>query len=304
MPSPDEVLAFEALARCGSFTAAAEALGCTKSMVSLRLKALEKQLGAVLVLRTTRRLALTEAGQRLLPHAEALRQSLLQMQPAVDSAQCAVEGPLVVSTYVSVSQLLAPILAELAREQPGLQLRLEVNNRVQDPIADVLDFCVRSRKVHDDSLVARPLGWVEEALYAAPGYLAAQGWPQTPEELAAHRLIMDGSCLTLCRGEELRSLTQPAPLLDCNLYQNNLTLTLLGHGIGALPDFLAAPALASGQLQRVLPGWHSDRWPVFLVHPYRLPLPRKYQVFLDFVLPRLRAVLQAADSGALPSPMH
>ncbi|MEQ6289840.1 LysR family transcriptional regulator [Vogesella sp. GCM10023246] len=292
MPSPDEVLAFEALARCGSFTAAAEALACTKSMVSLRLKALEKQLGAVLVLRTTRRLALTEAGQRMLPHAQALRQSLLQMQPAVDSAQCAVEGPLVVSTYVSVSQLLAPILADLAREQPGLRLRLEVNNRVQDPIADVLDFCLRSRKVHDESLVARPLGWVEEALYATPDYLAAQGWPQTPDELATHRLIMDGSCLTLCRGAELHPLQPAPPLLDCNLYQNNLMLTLQGHGIGALPDFLVQPALVSGQLQRVLPGWYSDRWPVFLVHPYRQPMPRKYQVFLDFVLPRLRALLQ------------
>ena len=298
MPSPDEVLAFEALARCGSFTAAAEALGCTKSMVSLRLKALEKQLGAVLVLRTTRRLALTEAGQRMLPHAQALRQSLLQMQPAVDSAQCALEGPLVISTYVSVSQLLAPILAELACEQPGLQLRLEVNNRVQDPIADVLDFCVRSRKVHDDALVARPLGWVEEALYAAPGYLATQGWPQEPEALAAHRLIMDGRCLTLCRGEELRTLSLASPLLDCNLYQNNLTLTLQGRGIGALPDFLVQPALAAGQLQRVLPDWHSDRWPVFLVHPYRQPMPRKYQVFLDFVLPRLRATLQPGEPGA------
>ncbi len=293
MPSPDDVLAFEALARCGSFTAAADALGCTKSMVSLRLKSLEKQLGAVLVLRTTRRLSLTEAGQHLLPYAEALRHGLLQMQPAVDSAQCAVAGPLVVSTYVSVSQLLAPILAALAREQPGLQLRLEVNNRVQDPIADVLDFCVRSRKVHDEALVARPLGWVEEALYASPAYLAAQGWPQTPDALAEHRLIMDGCCLTLCRGEELHS--QPLrQLLDCNLYQNNLQLALQGEGIAALPWFLAQPACAAGQLQRVLPDWHSDRWPVFLVHPYRQPMPRKYQVFLDFVLPRLRAALQPA----------
>ncbi|MFC3531548.1 LysR family transcriptional regulator [Vogesella facilis] len=294
IPSPDDVLAFEALARCGSFTAAAELLGCTKSMVSLRLKALEKQLGAVLVLRTTRRLALTEAGQRLLPHAQALQQSLLQMQPAVDSAQCAVEGPLVVSAYVSVSQLLSPILADLAREQPGLRLRLEVNNRLQDPIADVLDFCVRSRQVHDEALVARPLGWVQEALYATPDYLAAQGWPQTPDALAAHRLIVDGAGLTLCRGEELRPLPLASPLLDCNLYQNNLTLTLQGRGIGALPDFLAQDALAAGQLRRVLPDWYSDRWPVFLVHPYRQPMPRKYQVFLDFVLPRLRAALQPA----------
>lgn len=296
IPPPDDVLAFEAIARCGSLTAAADAMGCTKSMISLRLKALEKQLGAVLVLRTTRRMALTEAGQRLLPHAQALRQSLLQMQPAVDSAQCEVEGPLVISTYASISALLMPLLAELARAQPGLQLRLEVNNRVQDPIADVLDFCLRSRKVHDDSLVARPLGWVEEALYASPAYLAAQGWPQTAAQLSAHRLIVDNHSLTLYHGDEVQTMVPHQPLLSCNLHQNNLLLAEQGEGIALLPHFLAEAACRAGRLQRVLPQWHTDRWPVFLVHSYRQPLPRKYQVFLDFVLPRLRAGLQLPAS--------
>ncbi|GHD77505.1 LysR family transcriptional regulator [Vogesella fluminis] len=294
MPPPDDVLAFEAVARCGSLTAAATALGCTKSMVSLRLKALEKQLGAVLVLRTTRRLALTEAGQRLLPHAQALRHSLLQMQPAVDTASCAVEGPISISTTSSMSTLLAPLLVALAQQHPGLQLRLEINSRVQDPIADVLDFCLRSRKVYDESLVARSVGWVEEALYAAPAYLAAQGWPQQPDELAGHRLLGDEQQAQqrLYRGSEMVTVAMPPPLLYSETYLVNHQLACAGLGITALPDFLVAEDVAAGRLQRVLPQWHCDHWPVFLIFPYRQPLPRKYQVFLDFVLPRLRALLQ------------
>lgn len=293
MPLPDDVLVFEAIARLGSLTAAAEALGCTRSLVSLRLKALEKQLGAVLVLRTTRRLALTEAGQQLLPHARAMRQALEQMQYAVDSAQCAVEGPLALSTTVSLAPVLAPLLAELGRQQPGLQLRLEVDNRVQDPIADVLDFCLRMRKVHDESLVARPAGWVEEGLYASPAFLQQQGWPQHPDDLQQHGLLSheDGEQVTLLRGDETWVLQPGAAFIRSNAYIACLSLCVAGYGISVLPHYMAAPACRRGELQRVLPDWHGERWPVFLVYPYRQPMPRKYTVLLDFLLPRLAIAL-------------
>ncbi len=293
MPSPDDVLAFEAVARCGSLTAAAEALGCTKSMISLRLKALEKQLGAVLVLRTTRRLALTEAGQQLLPHAQALRRALEEAQPAVDSAQQAVAGRLALSTTVSLSAVLAPLLAELGQQQPSLQLMLQVNNLVQDPIADVLDFCLRLRRVHDESLVARPVGWVEEGIYASPAYLAAQGWPQQPEALRERGLISHGEHeqLLLTRGDDSVLLDCGPASLSADAYIVCLDLALRGQGLTVLPGFLAAPHCREGRLLRVLPEWQGERVPVFLVYPYRQPVPRKYQVLLDFLLPRLPAAL-------------
>ncbi|WP_144370765.1 LysR family transcriptional regulator [Vogesella urethralis] len=293
MPLPDDVLVFEAIARLGSLTAAAEALGCTRSLVSLRLKALEKQLGAVLVLRTTRRLALTEAGQQLLPHARAMREALERMQHAVDSAQCAVEGPLALSTSVSMAPMLAPLLAELGRQQPGLQLRLDVTNRVQDPIADVLDFCLRARKVHDDSLVARPAGWVEEGLYASPAFLQQQGWPQHPDELLRFGLLShdDGEQLTLVRGDDTWVLQPGAARIRSSAFIACLSMCVAGYGISVLPHYMAAPACRRGELLRVLPDWRGERWPVFLVYPYRQPMPRKYTVLIDFLLPRIAAAL-------------
>ncbi|MEC5205817.1 LysR family transcriptional activator of dmlA [Vogesella perlucida] len=293
MPLPDDVLVFEAIARLGSLTAAAEALGCTRSLVSLRLKALEKQLGAVLVLRTTRRLALTEAGQQLLPHARAMREALERMQHAVDSAQCAVEGPLALSTSVSMAPMLAPLLAELGRQQPGLQLRLDVTNRVQDPIADVLDFCLRARRVHDDSLVARPAGWVEEGLYASPAFLQQQGWPQHPDELLRFGLLShdDGEQLTLVRGDDTWVLQPGAARIRSSAFIACLSMCVAGYGISVLPHYMAAPACRRGELQRVLPDWRGERWPVFLVYPYRQPMPRKYTVLIDFLLPRIAAAL-------------
>lgn len=293
MPLPDDMLAFEAIARCGSLTAAADALGCTKSWVSLRLKSLEKQLGAVLVLRTTRRLALTEAGERLLPHARALRRALEEAQPSVDSAQLAVEGRLALSTSVSMSQVLAPLLAELASLQPGLRLELRVDNRVQDPIADVLDFCLRGHRVHDETLVARSAGWVEEGLFASPDYLAARGWPQHPDDLLTHGLFSHAEAepLQLYRDETMLSLHCRPMLLSSDAYVVCQDLALRGLGITMLPHYMAAEHCRAGRLVQVLPQWRGERWPVLLVYPFRQPMPRKYQALLDFLLPRLPSAL-------------
>jgi DNA-binding transcriptional LysR family regulator len=303
IPSPEDALAFEALARSGSFTAAAELLGCTKSLVSLRVKALEKQLGTVLVIRTTRRVTLTEAGQRLLPYTVQLRESLEKMQPAVDEAQCGVEGPLVVSTTASLATyVMAPVLVELARTYPKLQISLQVDNRVQDPVADKIDFCLRSHDIHDETLVARWVGWAEEQLYAAPAFLASQPPLLQPGDLSGQRLLMDNhaDCLELHRGEELFKLPVGNPLLIGNHFNLLARQSIEGAGIAPLPDYVAAPHLGSRELVRVLPEWHTERWPVYLVFAYRQPLPRKCQMFLDVALPMLRQRLNS-NSRSLPS---
>ncbi|MBP4048854.1 LysR family transcriptional regulator [Chromobacterium violaceum] len=298
MPSPDNLLAFDALARAGSFTAAADLLDCHKSLVSARVKELEREMGAALVLRTTRRVALTEAGERLRPHAARLRETLSQARMAVDETQSDIEGPLTVSTTSSLAQhVLGPALSELAALHPGLQLSLEVNNRLQDPVADVLDFCLRSARshtVHDDRLVARLAGYASENLYASPAYLARHPAIRQPADLAAHRLLVMESeqrgGLKLARGEQL--LSQPVgALFYLNDYPLRTHLALAGHGITMLADYAVQSHLRDGELARVLPEWHCDYWPIYLVHPFRAPLTRKYQTFIDFVLPRVAAAL-------------
>ncbi|QEL56818.1 LysR family transcriptional regulator [Chromobacterium paludis] len=298
MPSPDNLLAFDALARAGSFTAAADLLDCNKSLVSARIKELEREMGAALVLRSTRKVALTEAGERLRPHAARLRETVAQARMAVDETQSGLAGPLTISTTSSLAQyVLGSALSEMATVYPELKLSLQVNNRLQDPVADVLDFCLRSARshtVHDESLVARLAGYASENLYASPAYLARHAPIRQPADLAAHRLLVMESeqegGLLLKRGEQL--LRQPiAAQLYLDHYPLRAELALAGHGITLLADYSVQRHLARGELARVLPEWCCDYWPIYLVHPFRTPLSRKYQTFIDFVLPRVAAAL-------------
>ncbi|WP_047248629.1 LysR family transcriptional regulator [Chromobacterium subtsugae] len=313
MPSPDNLLAFDALARAGSFTAAADLLDCNKSLVSARVKELEREMGAVLVLRTTRKVALTEAGERLRPHAARLRETVAQARMAVDETQQDMAGPLTISTTSSLAQyVLGPIISDLAALYPALQLSLQVDNRLQDPVADVLDFCLRSarsHKVHDENLVARLAGYASENLYASPGYLARHPPLRQPADLSRHRLLVmeseqrDG--LLLKKGEQL--LRQPiATQLYLDHYPLRAELALASQGITLLADYTVERHLARGELVRVLPEWHCDYWPIYLVHPFRTPLTCKYQTFIDFVLPRVAAALpdnraQAGSDGRASS---
>ncbi|MEJ8675911.1 LysR family transcriptional regulator [Chromobacterium amazonense] len=313
LPDAQALLAFDALVRCGSFTAAAEELDCTKSRVSQLVKALEKDLGSVLVLRNTRRVALTEAGRRLAAHARELRSLLERARIDINEAEGEVSGPLVISSITSFAQyLLAPILAELAVLHPGLKLNLQVENRLQDPIAEGLDFCIRTRNVHDDALVAKPLGLVREWAYASPDYLAKAPPLAEPEDLARHRILLDTSRPKLRATPEwllekdgVQKQIGIQPVFSSHQYAPLLSGAIAGSGIALLPSYVASEHLKSRRLVPVLPGWSHDCWPVFLVYPYRHPLPRKYEAFIQYVVPRMRALLDdrldPGQGAAMPS---
>ncbi|MBE9608348.1 LysR family transcriptional regulator [Chitinilyticum piscinae] len=293
---PEALLAFEALVRLGSFTAAAQERGCAKSHVSQQLRLLEQQLGTVLLLRTTRRMTLTEAGHRLLPHAVAMRELLEQVRLDAEEAQESLEGSLRISTTPSLAQyVLSSLLAEFLQQHPGLQLRLDALNRLQDPLLEGLDFCLRARTVGDDRLVAHPAGFSMERLYASVSYLAQHPPLTRPQDLAQHHVLINDDfqynrLWTLYRGEE--EITVPLTAQLCS--DNNPTLAMAaiaGHGICQLPHFVGERYRQLGLLQPVLPDWHGHFSPIYLVHPFRQPLPRKYRVFIDELLPRLRAAL-------------
>ena len=140
------------------------------------------------------RVALTEAGQRLAVHARQLREMLDRVRGDVGNVQDCVEGPLVISSASAFAQfLLVPILSELSNQYPGLEMQLQVENRLQDPVAEGLDFCVRTRNVYDEGLVAKPLGFMRETVYASPGYLAQAPRLEHPEDLCLHRVLYDSS---------------------------------------------------------------------------------------------------------------
>ncbi|WP_051304505.1 LysR family transcriptional regulator [Chitinilyticum litopenaei] len=298
--SPDALLSFEALVRLGSFTAAAAERGCAKSHVSQQLRQLEAELGSVLLLRTTRRMTLTDAGARLLPHAQALRELLGRASDDVADVQETLQGALHLSTTPSMAQyLLADLLAEFASQHPGLQIRLDALNRLQDPVQEGLDLCLRARTVGDERLVAHAVGYSMERLYAAPAYLARHPAIGSPAVLQQHRVLINDDfqhnpLWTLYRGGE--AVAVPLDVRFCSDNNPALAMTAIaGHGVCQLPHFVGERYRQLGLLQAVLPDWHGHFSPIYLVHPYRRPLPRKSRLLIDFLLPRLRTQLYAAD---------
>ena len=295
--SPDALLAFDALARHGSFTAAAEALHCAKSRISQLIKELEQELGTVLVLRNTRRVALTESGQRLAAHATRLRELLDSVRHDIEQARDSVEGVLRIGCSAGLAQqLLGPLLAEMTVLYPALRIELVVENRIQDPVGEGLDFTLRTRNVHDDRLVARPVGLVWEALYASPAYLAQHPEPASTEQLHQHRLISNayygkqGSEWRLAC-DDTSATVSICPSLVVDQYAVVSSIIQAGHGIGLLPSYMARPLLEKGDIVAVLPQWRAAGWPVFLVFAYHQPMPRKHQAFISFIIPRLQAAL-------------
>ena len=294
---PDALLAFDALARCLSFTAAANDLGCAKSRVSQLVKELEQELGTVLVLRNTRRVVLTESGQRLAAHAAKLRLLLAGIRTDIEESKDKVEGLLRIGCSAGLAQeLVGPLLGGLIADYPELQVELQVENRVVDPVSEGLDFSFRTRNVHDDRLVARPVGLVWERLYAAPAYLARQGTPQTPEQLPQHQLVSNRYYSDSGREWRLEYRDQPLtlklrPSLLVDHYAVVSNILQAGHGIGLLPSYMGQPLVEKGLLAEVLPDWRAAGWPVFLVFAYHQPLPRKYQAFMSFIVPRLQTAL-------------
>lgn len=283
----------------GSMAAAARQLDCTRAQVSKQIGDLERSLGQRLFERATRRLSLTPAGEVFLQHA---RRAL----EAVDSAELALrhlgetpQGVLRISATLAFGRrYITPLLPSMVEKYPGLECELVLTDQLVDLVADRIDLALRLTKAPPEDAVARPLLQLERHLCAAPAYLAAHGTPQTPQDLPLHRCFSylftdDGHWrLTDREGAEIR-----VPIHSPLRYNNLECLEdaiLAGQGIGILPDFLCAPALADGRLIRVLP----DHEPQvrFGRHLYACYTPSRIR------LPKVKVFLAELEAALTPVP--
>ena len=284
---------FVRIAESGSLSRAAKSLRLSLAAVSRQLSALERELGVPLVLRTTRRLALTEAGRTY--YAEAVR-----VLGAVDRARETVrgsrrvEGRVMVSAGVTIGfHTVVPLLPRLAAKHPGLVVDLLLEDRNQDLIEDAVDVAIRvgDSLVDSTSIVAQRLGTFRRILVASPAYLEVRGMPRTPSELQRHATLVQpqlepGSGLwRLVRRGEVE-VVRVEGRLACNAPLALRELSLAGLGVALLPDWLVAEALSTGRLRRVLPEIASPEVPVTAL--YRVE-QRGW--------PRLRPVLDALKEG-------
>lgn len=286
--------AFVAAAREGSFAGAGRRLGYSRDQISKQVAALEEELGARLFRRTTRALQLTPSGAAYLERVEPLLAQLDEAARALN-AQGPATGVLNVSAPASfASRVLMPAIPAFLARHPGLEVcfRLEDTASVR---VDGVDIWVRIADAMDTEFAVESVGTVGRAVYAAPGYLAAHGAPEQPEDLRKKDCIRYGAMpnpaqWVLSDGEHTERIAISGRLAV------NLGLALeeavrAGAGVGVLPDFLAAQGVREGTLQRVLPAWSMSALTVFALVPpssREAPKTRAFCAFLREVTRRRR----------------
>jgi len=302
LPDLEGLAIFAKVVEVRSFARAADELGLSKATISKAVTRLEQRLGTRLFNRTSRRLALTEAGRAV--SARAAR--ILAEGEAVESealAQSATPRGLVrLAVPMSFGLIrVAPLLPELAEAYPDVSVDLHLSDAPVDLIGDGFDMALRIASLPDSSLVARRLCGVSRLLVASPAYLDRRGRPTHPFQLADHACLgyaylptPDLWRFVNAAGEE--AAVRPAGPLRANNADALMPSLLAGLGLAVQPDFVVADALAAGQLEAVMPEWRLPLGGLYLVLPPGGPRPARIEAVADFLARRL-ARGRAAATG-------
>lgn len=286
-PDLNALLLFAAVAETGNFTAAAQRLGVAKAKVSLAVSRLELQLGTQLFSRTTRRVALTEAGHTLyaqcVPALRAVRDSLAQL-----AGDGELSGTLRISaTAEYAGQRLAPAIAAFAAAHPRLEIDLRSSDRVVDMLKEGIDVALRMGWLRDSSLRATRLGTFEQFVVASPAYLRQASRIKHPSDLAKHEWI----ALSVLQSPLTWKFTSAAGQVRTVRVAGRLrtdsvaalrALLLQGGGVSVMDEFSSEEALRSGALVRLLPAWSLPRGGIHAVYPPGSHLPVKVRAFVQF----------------------
>jgi len=280
---------FVAVVENGGFSAAARTLGISKSAVSKRINQLEAHLGVRLLHRTTRKLSLTEAGERYFEHAAQALTAAGQAEDAVTELQGEPQGNLKISSPMSFGRLhVAPLIPKLLQRHPKLQIDLVMDDRKVDLVAGRFDVAIRAGNLPASTLIARKLAPLRQVLCASPDYIDRYSRPGTPVELSSHNCVLysyssDANEWTLI-GE-----SGPETVAVSGNYHVNNSEALLealreGVGIGRLPTFVAGPDLKTERLVKLFESYRIPEFTIYAVFPERQYLPAKVRAFLDFAI--------------------
>jgi DNA-binding transcriptional LysR family regulator len=279
----------------GSFVAASKSLGVPRSTVSRRVAELERQLGARLLQRTTRRLHLTEVGETYFQYTTGIMDQIEQAHVAVTQLQGVPRGLLRVTAPMSFGHLGVPLASYLKR-YPEVQVEVVCTDRVVDLVQHGFDAAIRVGRLPDSTLIARPLGPLRSILVASPGFLEKRNPPKVPSDLET----LD--CLLFAAGTSHGSWTlrnrkktfevKVRPRYRANDMDYLRDAAIAGLGVAMLPVHVCKEGMNNGTLQRVLPDWCSQEIQVSALYPSARLLSPKLNVFLE----HLREHFQATAS--------
>lgn len=287
---PNDLLLFAKVVEEGSFSRAAERLGLPKSTLSRRVSALETELGERLLLRTTRKLSLTDFGHGILEHARQMAAEVDAAAALAQQRQAEPSGRLRVSMPGDLANVaLVPFLAAFVDKYPSIEMEIDLSPRRVDLIGENFDVAIRMGKLGDDaSLAARRLAVFSAGLYAAPRYLVRKGTPSEPEALMEHDalrlLARNGEPVlwTLSRGDQ-RWQGLPPGRATANSPDLLIRLARAAAGIAVVPDHYAQAYVDRGELVRVLADWQTPSTAAWAVFPGRRLMPARTRVFIDML---------------------
>lgn len=296
-----EIQAFAAVVDAGSFVGAAEALGLSKAALSRHVGALEARHGVRLLHRTTRRLALTEEGQRFLARCREVLAGLDEAEQELTSATAQATGLLRINAPVAFgTRHLAVLWGPFRSRHPGVQLDITLADRIVDLVEEGYDLAVRIAALPSSSLVSRRLATARTVLCASPRYLAEHGTPRSPGELAGHVTL---AYSYLSTGDEWRFegpdgavAARVRPSVHSNSGDTCRIMALAHQGIILEPDFLVSEDLAAGTLVELMPAYRSPQLGIFAVYPTRKHVAPKVRAMVDYLV----EALAAHDEGWLP----
>ena len=279
---------FVAAVETGSFSGAAARLGISPKLASKYMAELEARLGAQLLHRTTRRLGMTAAGERLIGRAPDWLDLLDEMTGDLRETGRGLSGMLRVSAPVTFGELFVqPMLRRFRSPHPDLEIDLRLSDRFVDLAAEGIDVAIRIGRLDDSALIARKLGQSSLLLVAAPDYLAGRGAPQRLDDLAGHVCIRD----TNLRGDGAWPLTEQGVTRRIAVSGHYLVnsartardLAVSGEGIALCPDYVVREDLASGRLLHVLAGSSGPLLDIHALHLGQRRLARRTRALLDFL---------------------
>ncbi len=283
--------AFVKVVESGSFAEAGRQLRLSRSAISKYIGELEQSLGVQLIVRTTRHASPTETGQRYFERAVSILAELVAADQAVSQSQAAPRGLLRVNAPMSFGTMrLGPVVADFMAQYPELQLQIVLSDDLLDPVQDGFDVTLRIAELESSSLVARRIMPVERVICAAPAYLTRHGAPESPEDLRRHTSLTYGFLLTgnqwKLTGADGDHWIQPAWTLCVNNAEVLRDVAIRGQGIALIPRFIAAEALASGELTAILPDYAAPSLALYAIYPPTRHLSVKVRLFIDFLVER------------------
>jgi len=284
------------------FAAAERALGIPKSRLSRRISQLETDLGARLLQRSTRRFAVTDVGQSVYRHAQAMLAEAGAAREVVDRLSAEPRGLVRVSVPVGIAQQLMPqLLPDFLARYPKVRVQMHVSNRRVDVINEGFDVAIRVRaKLDDDgSLVMRSFGQIQELLVASPGYLDRAGRPREPEDLTAHTTLSMSEEEARQRWElqgedgEVRRI-ELKPRIAGFDFPMLMALAKQGLGITLIPETICADAVRNRELEVVLPSWRLPMGICHAVFASRRGLLPAVRMFIDHLAEQMPPLLESS----------